>query len=154
MAKFLQLLAVAEQARADCYAATILADLENDGTVEEVHYGVLPEDNFGIAPDVKAAVIEWINQGNPVAPFVPPTLEQIRAGMPMLSRRQLLLGLLSIGITEEMVDAGIGADTAGMIEWKNASSFERTHPLITDLSGYFQLPPEQVDSLWLWASGL
>ncbi|PDT45343.1 hypothetical protein CO661_24065 [Sinorhizobium fredii] len=154
MAKFHQLLAVAEQAQPDCYIATIIADIDGDGTTETVLYGILPDDNYGIAPQVKAAVVEWVNKGQPVAPYVPPTAEELRSIMPALSRRQLLLGLISIGITEATVDAALAGDTEGMIEWKYASTFSRSHPLIADLSINFGLPPEQVDSLWLWAVGL
>lgn len=154
MPKFVQLLAVAEQSIADHYSATIIADIDDDGTLEEVLYGVSPSDNHGIAPAVKAAVVEWINDGNPVAPYVPPTPEQLRAAMPKLSRRQLLLALFSIGITEAQIDDALVDDVEGLIEWKNASTFERLHPLISELSGHFGLPPEQVDSLWLWARTL
>ncbi|MDX0270894.1 hypothetical protein GOC13_24410 [Sinorhizobium meliloti] len=154
MARFIQLLSVTEQAVPGYYIATILADMDDDGAFEEVSYGVLPDDNFGIAPEVKAAVVEWIDRGQPVAPYVPPTVEELRSIMPTLSRRQLLLALYSIGITEATVDAALAGNIEGMIEWKNASMFSRTHPLISDLSINFGLPPEQVDSLWHWAVGL
>lgn len=154
MARFVELIAVARQVTPNCYTATIIADIDGDGTTEEVLYGVVPDDNYGIAPQVKAAVTDWIDEGKPVAAYVPPTLEEIRAYMPKLTRRQLLLGLLSIGITEISVDAALVNDAEGMIEWKNASSFERTHPLISGLSVIFGLPDSQVDSLWLWTAQL
>lgn len=83
-----------------------------------------------------------------------PTPEEIRAGMPPLSRRQILLALDSIGISEADVDALLAGDTVGMIEWKNAGSYHRLHPLIVDLSNDFELSAEQVDTLWMWASEL
>lgn len=93
----------------------------------------------------------------PVAPYTPPpppTPEEIRATMPVLERAQVLLALDSIEITEEMVDAALAGDRQGMIEWKNRLRFRRDHYLIDSLGTVFGLPPEQIDTLWLWAADL
>ncbi|QGJ74082.1 hypothetical protein [Sinorhizobium meliloti] len=154
MARFIRLLSVQERGNPDCYLAMIEAHLDGEATSEVLTFASLPNDPHGIGPVVRAAITDWINSGQPVAPYVAPTQEELRAKMPELTRRQLLLALFSIGITEDQIDAALVNDTEGMIEWKNASDFVRTHPLITDLSGHFGLPPEQVDSLWLWARNL
>lgn len=79
---------------------------------------------------------------------------------PDLTRRQLLLGLLSIDITESMVDAQIDLivdveeRAYSRIEWKAASTFNRHHPLVDGLAIAFALPSEQVDTLWRWAASL
>lgn len=83
-----------------------------------------------------------------------PTPEELRAAMPPLSPRQIRLGLASIGITEAAVDALLADDAMGMIEWKHATEFKRTHPLVTALSAALSLPAEQIDALWVWASNL
>lgn len=88
----------------------------------------------------------------------PPTPEP--APLPPLTRRQLRLGLLSIGITAEDVEAEINAivdpteRAYGMIEWQDATQFRRDHPLIAQVAVALALPPEQVDDLWVWALGL
>ncbi|RVJ51463.1 hypothetical protein [Sinorhizobium meliloti] len=127
-----------------------ITDME--GSTYDTDYCSHPDDRFGLNPTIR----RWLtdNPQFPVQPYVPPTVEEMRALLRTLSRRQLLLALNSIGITEAQIDEKLVGDVAGMIEWKNASMFERLHPLITDLSGLFGLPPEQVDSLWSWASGL
>lgn len=77
-----------------------------------------------------------------------------------LTCRQVKLGLLSIGITGAMVDARIDAieDEAereyARIEWQEAGTINRGHPLVDDLAVAFALPDEQVDALWIWAAGL
>lgn len=77
-----------------------------------------------------------------------------------LSRRRLRLGLLSIGIRAPDIEAVIAAipDAEArewaMIEWQDASEYERNHPLIADVAETLHLPAEQVDALWLWAAGL
>jgi hypothetical protein len=79
---------------------------------------------------------------------------------PTISRRQLRLGLLSIGVTADDVEAEIAtiADAqeraAALIEWQDASAYERDHPLIAQVADALGLPAEQVDDLWLWAAGI
>lgn len=80
--------------------------------------------------------------------------------LPALTRRRLRLGLLSIGIRAPDVEAVIAAipdEEArewAMIEWQDASEYERNHPLIADVAAALDLPSEQVDALWIWAAGL
>lgn len=97
--------------------------------------------------------LEWTGTGWSVA-AIPP------APLPLLTRRQLRLGLLSIGITAADVEAQINAivdpteRAYGMIEWQDATQFRRDHPLIAQVAVALALPPEQVDDLWVWALGL
>jgi len=98
---------------------------------------------------------EWEAQGNLIPEYVPRP-----PSLPNLSRRQMLLALLSIGITEVMVEAQLAAiedpveQTAAMIEWRNAGTYQRGHQLVSDLAVAFNLPATQVDALWMWAAQL
>lgn len=89
-----------------------------------------------------------------------PELPAVAPILPPLSRRRLRLGLLSIGIRAPDIEAVIAAipDAEArewaMIEWQDASEYERNHPLIADVAETLHLPAEQVDALWLWAAGL
>ncbi|WP_187971135.1 hypothetical protein [Aquibium microcysteis] len=85
-----------------------------------------------------------------VADIPPPTREE----MPPLSARQIRLALASIGIAEPLVDAKLVEDPLGTIEWKHATEFRRTHPLVLALGASFALPEEQIDDLWRWAAAL
>lgn len=112
----------------------------------------LPEGKVAVGRHVElvGGLPQWIEdlEDGPPPPF------------PYLTRRQLLLGLLSIQVTEEQVDAQIDliADAEeraySRIEWKAASTFNRHHPLVDGLAIAFTLTPEQVDALWRWAAGL
>jgi len=79
---------------------------------------------------------------------------------PSLTRRQLLLGLLSIGISSGDVDAQLALiedpqeRAASMIEWQAAGLYNRDHPLVAELALAFDLPENQVDDLWRWAAGI
>lgn len=96
---------------------------------------------------------EWEALGNVIPPYVAPV-----APIGSLTKRQARLGLLSIGITTEDVEAHIASITdpmdraAALIEWQDATTYDRNHPLVADLAAAFALPPEQVDDLWAWAS--
>ena len=107
------------------------------------------------AGDIKGDIGWSWNNGNPIAPPEPvPTPEELRARLGPLTRRQLLIALFSIGITEEQVTTALSTDPLGLIEWKSASRFDRNHPLIADIADDFNLPVDQVDTLWGWALNL
>jgi len=126
----------------------------DNGLVVNVIVGEIP----GSIPCDIGVGIGWTYDGE--AFHAPPLPEPESGPLPTLSRRQLRLGLLSIGITAELVEAEIAATVdpveraAALIEWQDASAYERDHPLVADLAASFALPPEQVDALWLWAAGL
>lgn len=117
-------------------------------------YGVVPEDTFGLSPQVVLAVAEWIAEGKPVAPYVPPTSEQLRQAMPSLSARQLRLGLIANGVSLATVQTAIEniSDPAereiAQVEWEYATTFERTHTLISQIGTAMSLTPEQIDAMW------
>lgn len=78
-----------------------------------------------------------------------------------LSGRQISMALRSIDITDAMVEAEITAAVSdpmerdmALIEWRRAGQFERDHPLIDQTATAFNLPVEQVDTLWRWAESL
>jgi hypothetical protein len=94
------------------------------------------------------------------APYVAPSAEQARAGMPHLSARQLRLGLIDNGIMPSQVQATLNAMPAGeakekaMVEWEFASSFERMHPLIASVGTALGLNDAQIDGMWEQAAQL
>ncbi|EYR81882.1 hypothetical protein [Shinella sp. DD12] len=93
----------------------------------------------------------------PEPPVPPPP---VPGPLSPISPRQMLIGLLSIGITEAMVLAELEAiadpqeRAIALIEWQRAGTIDRGHPLVDELAATFELPPEQVDDLWRWAAGL
>lgn len=96
---------------------------------------------------------EWMSAGGTPTESVP-----LPPDIPALTRRQARLGLLTIGITAADVEARIDliADpidrAAALIEWQDAGSYDRNHPLVVDLAEAFALPASQVDALWTWAA--
>ena len=92
---------------------------------------------------------DWVIAALPPQPLLP------------LSARRLTMALREIDITEAMVEAEISgaisdilARDLALIEWRRAGEFDRDHPLINQMLTALDLPPEQVDTLWLWAETL
>jgi hypothetical protein len=87
-----------------------------------------------------------------------PTLAQIRAAMPALSPRQFWLAASRINITKTdvlaLVDAMEDKQAASdmRIEITETVSFQRTNPAIDQLAALLSITPEQLDSLWTWAT--
>ncbi len=155
-----QLKDVRATATADHHIAVVDYQLLNPSngevveTVTDAEYSVRADDPYGMGPHVAQAVAEWIDAGNPVAPYVPPTTEDLRASMPPLSARQLRLGLIANGITLASVQTavdGIADPTAreiAQVEWEYATTFERTHSLISQIGTALNLTPEEIDTMW------
>lgn len=144
-----ELLSVTDHEIDGWLTAKITADLGSG--IEEYDYNLAPGDHVGIADHVRDAVYEWMAAGKPVFPFTVKTVEEIRAEMYPVTRRQLLRTLLEIGLKEQDIDAKLAGDPVAMIEWRYANTFTRLHPLIISVASDLNLPPEQVDSLWGFA---
>ncbi|WP_457660170.1 MULTISPECIES: hypothetical protein [Sinorhizobium] len=93
-----------------------------------------------------------------VAPYTPPTQEEVRANMPILTARQFRIGLVRGGFTLAQVTSAIEAMPEGAskeeakIEWEYATTFDRMHPLIASVGAALGLSDEQIDAMWTGAS--
>ena len=81
--------------------------------------------------------------------------------MPTITRRQLRLALLRLGVTGDQVEAQIAAmpgtpieREAAMIEWQDATTYERNHPLVVMLGAALGLTEAQIDAAWMGAATL
>ena len=87
------------------------------------------------------------------------TPEEIAALDPVpqsVTRRQLLLVLANLDtpILAESIETMIGENLNGLIEFRNAGSFERSHPLVGQLATALGMSEDQVDELFRQASTL
>jgi hypothetical protein len=76
-----------------------------------------------------------------------------------ISPRQIRMVLLSMGITESMVDAQIEALESpereqSMIAWKFSTSYERQIPMVSLIGSSLGLTSEQLDLIWISAVGI
>jgi len=123
---------------------------------ETCPYSLAPDDPHGLAPEIRAAVEQWIADGKPVAQAVPPP----ETPLPPLTARQLRLGLVKNGISLAAVESAIenipdpvDRETA-KIEWEYAATFLRDHPLISQIGAALSLTDDQIDSMWTAALAL
>ncbi|MDK1377086.1 MULTISPECIES: hypothetical protein [unclassified Sinorhizobium] len=142
---------------ADVFAVSCnITDMEGE-TYDAVSF-VRPDDPFGLNPVLR----QWMtdNPDFPVGDYIPPTPEEIRAGMPPLTARQLRLGLINNGFTLAQVGAVIEAMPDGpdketaRIEWEFATNFNRMHPLIASVGSALGLTDIQIDTMWTAAVNL
>lgn len=96
-------------------------------------------------PDEATAAIDFTwSAANPRLAEVPTSV----------TRRQLLLALVGIGVTRSAIRAQIGDNEAGLIEFDEASTFDRTHPLVASLATALGMTSSQVDDLYRTAATL
>lgn len=120
-----------------------------DGSIRIEYDGnemLVPDD---MANRHRRMIADWESEGNTIPPYEPQALP-----LASLTRRQLRLGLLANGITTADVEAAIAAISDPMdraiaeIEWADASTYERDHPLIEQVGTVLELTPEQIDTMW------
>lgn len=104
-----------------------------------------------VGADVQAG---WVVDG---ASFAPPP--PITPAAPPLTRRQLRLGLLAMGITSAQVEEAIGDlpepdRSVALIEWQDASVYLRTHPLVDQIAAALDMDAEALDAAWAEAATL
>lgn len=106
-------------------------------------------------PDV---AVGWTWDGETFAAPAPPSPEELRALIPPVTRRQARLALLGAGLLDDAEAALNNLDepqrTAALIEWQDASVFQRDHPLIAAIGGALGLSESQVDDLFTQAAAL
>ena len=141
-----------------------ICSVENGESFENgVTYVYSPEDIYAGA--FGKSVGKWLsdNQGSyTIEPFIEPVLtpDEIRANMPALTSRQFWMAAANIDIDKDVLVSTIKAampdsiDRKMMIAELEASKFERMNPTVIDLMALLEIPAEQVDALWTWASGL
>lgn len=125
---------------------------DKDGFRYTAPYSSRPEDTFGLAPAVRAAIVEWIGEGKEVKPYEPPTPEEIRAAMPPLQKWRFETMIDINGLRE-----GIDQAIAGMPEPQRTIAinkrnyvpeFFRDDPLFEELGPALGMTPEQIDDMW------
>jgi len=108
-----------------------------DGTVTEATYETVPSEY----------VIEEIDITQEVE------AENLKKQYPPISPRQIRLALLSVGITEVMVDSAIATlpspdKEAAMIAWKYSTQFERFIPAVEQIGLMLNFDGVGLNTLW------
>ena len=75
-------------------------------------------------------------------------------GEDRISPRQIRLALLQHNIDPEMIDNMVANNPVAKIEWQHATFVQRNHPLVMQLGEALGLTEQQIDDLFVTASGL
>ncbi|MGV2071677.1 hypothetical protein ACQZ4Z_13065 [Agrobacterium vitis] len=117
-------------------------------------YIVRPNDDFGIAPEIRV----WIAENDPeILSYIPPSQQETRASMPPVTKRQLSLALVRNGYPLALVSQAIASMQEGQakdeaqIEWEMATSFDRTSPSLRRVAAAIGIDEDQIDTLWAQA---
>lgn len=129
-----------------------------DCEINHPDYGWIPFTASPDDPEDHGRVIYAAALAMGPAPYVEPPAPL--SPTPILTRRQLRLGLLANGITTAQVEAVSAAMPTevdremAQIEWADASQYERAHPLVDQIGAAMSLTPEQIDAMWMAAAAL
>lgn len=122
---------------------------------DEEHGDNLPEGAVEITDEQLNEFIEFNGlrrwENGQVVMYTPPVQP---VPTPPITRRQLRLTLVRNGIPLAAVDAAIAAMPEGLpkeealIEWADASTFDRNHPTLLLIAAVLNLTEAQVDAMW------
>ncbi|WVT74025.1 hypothetical protein QM996_02605 [Sinorhizobium chiapasense] len=134
-----------------------LTDME--GERYRCDYASAPDDKFGLAPTIRKWLVD--NEGQyEIAPYVAPTVEQVRGSMPAISRVDFRKAFKDAGMTTTVIEAAIAtvedADVQEdyQIDWEDAQSFKRLDPLVQLVATYANKTPEEIDAIWKAAQAI
>lgn len=124
---------------------------DDGGATYETTYAYNTSDPYGLAPQIG----EWIaaNPDFPIQPYVPPTIEEIRAGT-FLSRREFRSAALAGGITTTIINAYLASiddpvtQDERTIYWEETTLVQRLDPFTVELGAYAGKTPEQIDTIF------
>jgi len=107
--------------------------------------------------DYAAAIHAQALAEGDIGPYVPPSLNEQRALLPVLSPRKFREALIDESINLASVDAAIAAMAEGpekekaKVAWEYADYFSRVDPVLQMICVALGLTDEQVDEMWLRA---
>lgn len=138
--------------------------LSSDDEVEPHEYALTDTDETKNAQRVRERLAEMVEAGEivvqPVAVPPEPTIEEIRAAMPVLYPREFRDALIDNGIMPSVITGIISAMPEGVMKekalnaWENSDYFRRTDPFLLMISAdeTLNLTDEQVDAMWIAAT--
>lgn len=111
-------------------------------------------DESGLSP----VIAQWLadNEGNyEVVAYVPPTAEEVRAGMLPLPRAAFRKAFKDAGMTTAVIVAAIfsvedeGEQEDLQIAWEDSVEFRRLDPLVLLVADRAGKTAEEIDAVWL-----
>lgn len=123
------------------------------GETYDCTYCSRPDDVFGLNPAIRQWLLDHEGEYT-IAPYTPPTIEDIRQNMPSVTARQLRLTLVRNGYSLASIDEAIAALPDGQakdeaqIEWEYATQFNRLAPTLLTIAAALNISAEEIDTMW------
>ena len=115
-------------------------------------YGYSATDPYGLAPTIR----QWLadNPDFPIAPYVPPTIEDKRQNAPPVNRVIFRNRARGIGITTAAITDYLASITDPdhqeemQVFWEDSQSFARLDVFCVELGSFAGKSPEEMDTIW------
>jgi hypothetical protein len=97
-------------------------------------------------------------QAGAIVPPPAPTADELRANFPELLPTRFWKAARAIGVYKADVITQINAiedldqRALALIDLEECLGFQRLHPLVVSFTATYNITPEQLDDLWLWAA--
>lgn len=146
-----KILSVSETEEVGVYISSVdITDKNGERYVTD--YVSRPDDDYGLAPTIRSKIDQWITDGKPVAPYEPPTPEEIREMMPPLQKWRFETVIALEGLKDD-IDTAIEnlpepQKTIAKNKREFVPEFYRTDPLFDLLGSLIGKTPEEIDTLW------
>lgn len=132
-----------------------------DMEINHPAYGWLPftasdDDDVSYSVELYNRAIE----AGEIAPYQTPDIEQVRLDYPALTARQFWMAAANIDVDKDVILTAIKANMPDSVERKmtiaelESGLFDRLNDTVIDIMAMLDIPAEQVDALWIWASKL
>lgn len=132
-----------------CYEAMFA-----DGTRDYFETGLRPGENNAWNREVIKAAQIWRSAGGLIPEWTQPTADELREMLPVLTSRQIRLGILSAGRSIEKFEVAISQIEEELerekmlVEWQHASAFSRGHPIVALMASSLDFSQHDLDVLW------
>lgn len=132
-----------------CYEAEF-----SDGTRDYFETGIRPGENNAWNREVIRAAQVWRNAGGLIPEWTQPTVDELREMLPMLTSRQIRLGIISSGRSIDRFETAIYQIENEierekiLVEWQYATAFSRSHPVVNLIASELDFSQHDLDVLW------
>lgn len=143
-------------ARPEAGVYSMIIKFEINGELTEGSFGYNPDDTAESTTQIKQWLIDHEGEYT-ILPFAEPTADEIRAGMPALSRVVFRTAFKNNGMTTAKINAAIASIEDESLQedfqiiWEDAQTFGRLDPFVLMVAEFAGKTPEQIDVIWTTA---
>jgi hypothetical protein len=123
------------------------------GETYDAEFVSRPDDTYGLGPTVRQWIVD--HPDFPIQPYVPPTIEEIRANMAPLQRLDFKTRFKNAGMGLAKITAYFTSIEGDESHWEDMQNyyaetptFARLAPFVVELAAFSLKTPEEIDTIW------